>query len=58
VLRKMIWQVADFCGIRVLTYCIMSNHFHVLVEVPELGELSDTGSQQVPVPAFSIGHKE
>jgi len=42
VLRKMIWQVADFCGIRVLTYCIMSNHFHVLVEVPELGELSDT----------------
>jgi putative transposase len=35
VLRKMIWQVADFSGVEVLTYCIMSNHFHVLVRVPE-----------------------
>lgn len=34
VLRKMIRQVADFCGVEVLTYCIMSNHFHVLVKVP------------------------
>ena len=24
-----------FCGVRVLTYCILSNHFHLLVEVPE-----------------------
>jgi REP element-mobilizing transposase RayT len=24
-----------FCGVRVITYCIMSNHFHILVEVPE-----------------------
>ena len=35
VLRKMLWQVSDFCGVEVLTYCIMSNHFHVLVRVPE-----------------------
>lgn len=21
VLRKMLWQVADFCGVQVLTYC-------------------------------------
>lgn len=41
VLRKMIWQVASFCGVEVLTYCIMSNHFHVLVRVPVLGEVSD-----------------
>ena len=41
VLRKIIWQVADFSGVEVLTYCVMSNHFHVLVEVPELGNLSD-----------------
>ena len=40
VLRKMIRQVADFCGVEVLTYCIMSNHFHVLVKVP--------GGQPVP----------
>ena len=42
VLRKMLWQVADFSGVEILTYCIMSNHFHVLLHVPELGELSDT----------------
>jgi len=34
VFRKMIWQVADFCGVEILTYCVMSNHFHVLVRVP------------------------
>ena len=41
VLRKMIRQVADFCGVEVLTYCIMSNHFHVLVQVPGEGVISD-----------------
>ena len=41
VLRKMIWQVADFCGVEVLTYCVMSNHFHVLVRVPEQVDVSD-----------------
>jgi len=24
-----------FCQVRILTYCVMSNHFHILVEVPE-----------------------
>lgn len=41
VLRKMIWQVADFCGVEVLTYCIMSNHFHILVRVPGASKFSD-----------------
>ena len=41
ILRKMIWQVADFCGVEVLTYCVMSNYFHVLVRVPEQAEVSD-----------------
>ncbi len=34
VLRNQIWKVADFCGVEVLTYCIMSNHVHVLVRTP------------------------
>jgi len=42
VLRKMLWQVADFCGVELLTYCILSNHFHVLVRVPEGAAISDT----------------
>ncbi|MFP4157128.1 MAG: transposase [Opitutales bacterium] len=41
VLRKMLWQVADFSGVEVLTYCLMGNHFHVLVRVPVAGDLSD-----------------
>ncbi|MBC2601126.1 transposase [Puniceicoccus vermicola] len=41
VLRKMIWQVADFSGIRVVTYAVMKNHFHVLVEVPAEVSISD-----------------
>jgi len=41
VLRKMLWQVADFCGVEILTYCLMSNHFHVLVRVPEKRAVSD-----------------
>ena len=45
VLRKQIHQVAKFCGVEVLTFCVMSNHFHVLLRVPEperLKSLSDT----------------
>jgi putative transposase len=30
MMRKMLWQMADFCGVEVLTYAIMSNHLHVL----------------------------
>ncbi|MFT4901518.1 MAG: putative transposase [Lentimonas sp.] len=41
VLRKMIWQVADFCGVEVLTYCVMGNHFHVLLLVPEEQRVED-----------------
>ncbi len=41
VLRKMLWQVADFCGVEILTYCIMSNHFHVLVRVDDRQSISD-----------------
>ncbi len=41
ILRKMIWQVADFSGVEVLTYCVMSNHFHVLVRVPVADQISD-----------------
>ena len=35
ILRKQIGRVSTFCGVEVLTYCIMSNHFHLLVRIPE-----------------------
>jgi putative transposase len=31
-------EYETFCGVRVLTYCVMSNHFHLLVEVPQRPE--------------------
>ena len=41
MLRKMLWQVAEFCGAEILTYCVMTNHFHVLLRIPEPTVLSD-----------------
>ncbi len=44
VLHKQIWKVSAFCGVEVLTYCIMSNHFHILVRTPDhedVASLSD-----------------
>jgi REP element-mobilizing transposase RayT len=34
ILRRQIWLVADFCGVEVLTYAVMINHFHVVIRVP------------------------
>jgi len=41
VLRKQIHYMADFCGVQVLGYCLMSNHFHLLVRVPDALEVTD-----------------
>ena len=38
---ERLWRVAKFSGIKVLAYCFMSNHFHLLVHLPEAPELSD-----------------
>ena len=34
-LKKLIWKMAGFCGVKVLTYCVMDNHFHTLVRVKD-----------------------
>jgi hypothetical protein len=34
VFRKILRQVEAFSGVRVITWTILSNHFHVLLEVP------------------------
>lgn len=40
-LRQLLWQQAEFCGLEVITYCLMSNHFHLLLRVPAELTLSD-----------------
>lgn len=32
-------EYSQFCGVDVVSYCIMSNHFHLLVEVPKQPEV-------------------
>ncbi|MBE2286549.1 MAG: transposase [Prosthecobacter sp.] len=34
-LRRLLWKMAEFSGVRLVTYCIMGNHFHALVDVPK-----------------------
>jgi putative transposase len=33
-LRRVMWRMAEFSGIKIVTYCLMGNHFHLLAEVP------------------------
>jgi hypothetical protein len=33
-LTGLLHRVAKYCGVEVLTFCVMSNHFHLLVKVP------------------------
>ena len=41
ILTGMLWKLAGFCGMEVITYCMMANHFHVLIRVPEPPQLTD-----------------
>ena len=38
---EMIRRAADFCGIRLLAWCIMTNHFHLLAYLPMREQLSE-----------------
>ncbi|MCC5839955.1 MAG: hypothetical protein JJT96_07515 [Opitutales bacterium] len=40
--RGLMERVAGFCGVEIITYALLDNHFHLLIRVPgEPGELSD-----------------
>lgn len=39
VFRKIMRNLEAFMGVRVVTYCLMTNHFHLLVEVPDKEEM-------------------
>ncbi|MBN1671577.1 MAG: transposase [Kiritimatiellae bacterium] len=39
--RAIMRQVETFSGVRILTYAILDNHFHLLVQVPPRAELSE-----------------
>lgn len=39
--RGIMRSLEGFCCLQILTYTIMTNHFHILVKVPERREISD-----------------
>ena len=38
---ERLWRVARFSCVEVLAYCFMSNHFHILIYIPDPYDLSD-----------------
>ncbi len=47
LIRNQIWLLAEYCGVEIVTYVIMSNHYHVLVRVPIRWEVSDQELQRL-----------
>ncbi len=41
-LRGMMRRQAAFCGVQIVTYCLMSNHFHILTRIPVQPPISDS----------------
>jgi putative transposase len=39
--RKVLRRVEAFCGVDILTYAILDNHFHLLIHVPARRDVSD-----------------
>lgn len=38
---KIMRRAEFFCGVEILSYCVMDNHFHILVHVPATREISE-----------------
>jgi REP element-mobilizing transposase RayT len=44
---SLLREYEAFCEVKVLTYCLMDNHFHVLVEVPKRPEVLPTAEEVI-----------
>ncbi len=45
IFRRILRNQEVFSGVKVITYCIMSNHFHLLLEVPDRETLAPLGEE-------------
>jgi REP element-mobilizing transposase RayT len=41
IMQRHLHQVAEFSGVEIVTYAVMSNHFHLLVRVPSQRDVTD-----------------
>ena len=55
---RLMREFESFCEVRVLTYCLMSNHFHILVAVPKPPETKPTAEQVLEKLARLTGHQD
>jgi len=58
VLIRQLEALSEFCGIEVLSYCMMSNHYHLLVRVPKEVRLTDEELYERVVNYYGEGSKE
>ncbi len=42
---RLMREYEAFCQVRVLTFCVMSNHYHILLEVPKRPDVLPTAEQ-------------
>ncbi|MEM7600468.1 MAG: transposase [Verrucomicrobiota bacterium] len=47
IFRKIMRNLEAFSGIRVVTYCLMTNHFHLLLDVPDREELAPLSEEEL-----------
>lgn len=52
---KLVRQYEILCGVCVLTYCVMGNHFHLLVEVPRRPAVLPTEAELIERVEASLG---
>jgi putative transposase len=45
--RRQLGLVADYCGVLVLNYTILDNHFHLLVKVPRQATRTSLGNEEM-----------
>lgn len=58
IFRSLLRELADFCQIRLLTFCILSNHFHLLLEVPPPPDPLPSAEQTLDALARLSGHQD
>ena len=47
VIRKIMRRLESLLGVKVITFCIMSNHIHLLLEVPDQEELPPLDEEEL-----------